>query len=109
MPGSGTLDLMTAGSPPSPSSPLRQQVEARTRPLLVRLHRLPRPLIPLATVLAVGVGVLAPLPVALVALLLVFGFVAWIAYVSWPVVPTSGRLVRLLMLALIVTLALTRL
>lgn len=101
---------MSAGSPSSssPSSPLRQQVEARTRPLLIRLHRLPRPLVPLATVAGVGIGVLAPLPVALVALVLVFAFVAWIAYVSWPAVPTSGRGVRLFMLALIVVLALSR-
>lgn len=99
---------MSAGSPSSPSSPLRRQVESRTRPLLIRLHRLPRPLIPLATVVAIAVGMLAPLRVALVALALVFCFVGWIAYVSWPVVPTSGRLIRVLMLGLVVVLAVTR-
>jgi len=77
--------------------------------LLIRLHRLPRPLVPLLTVVAIGIGMLAPLPVALLALGLVLAFVAWIAFLSWPVVPTSGRLVRLLMLVLVVVLALTRL
>lgn len=94
---------------PAPStrpSPLRARVEAASRPALARLHALPRLLIPLATLVLIAVGAFAPAPVALVAFALVFAFVAWIAYLSWPVVPVSGRLLRLAMLALIVALAL---
>lgn len=62
-------------------------------------------MLPLATVALVAVGVLAPLPYGWGALALVFAFVAWLTYLSWPVVPTSGRLLRLLMLVLVVVLA----
>ena len=53
----------------------------------------------------VVVGMLAPLPVAVPALVLVFGFVAWIAYLSWPVVTTGGKFARILMLTMIIGLA----
>ncbi|MCW2810737.1 MAG: hypothetical protein JWP61_1195 [Friedmanniella sp.] len=89
-------------------SGLRRQVETASRPALVRLHALPRPLVPLLTVVLVAVGLLAPRPVGLAALALVFAFVAWIGFLSWPAVPLSGRLMRLLMLALIVAMAVVR-
>ena len=38
---------------------------------------------------------------ALPALALVFVFVAWIAYLSWPVTTVSGKFARLAMLALV--------
>ncbi len=99
---------MTApASGPAPT--LRTQVEQVSRPLLVRMHRQPRPLVPLVTVILVAVGVLAPLPLAWLALTVVFAFVAWIAYLSWPAVTAGGRLMRVAMLALVVGLAITRL
>ena len=98
---------MAAGTPAPPT--LRHQVDATSRLLLLRLHRLPRAVVPLATVALVLVGVLAPPAVGLVALAVVALFVGWIAYLSWPVVSTSGRLLRLVMVALVVVLALTRL
>lgn len=98
---------MPAGPANSPS--LRSSVEQASRPLLVRLHALPRLLIPLATVVLVAIGVLAPPAVGLFALAVVALFVAWIAYLSWPAVGAGGRAVRLAMVALVVVLGLTRL
>ncbi|CAA9339441.1 MAG: hypothetical protein AVDCRST_MAG61-3391 [uncultured Friedmanniella sp.] len=96
--------------PASPSTPtLRASVERSSRPLLLRLHGLPRAVVPLGTVVLVLVGVLAPRAVGLLALTLVGLFVGWIAYLSWPAVSASGRLVRVAMVALVVALALTRL
>jgi hypothetical protein len=83
-------------------------VESASRPLLARLHALPRLLIPAATLVLVAVGAFAPPLVAVLAFALLFCFIAWIAYLSWPAVPTSGRLMRLAMLVLIVVLALLR-
>ena len=100
------LDGMPAG-PATPS--LRTSVERTTRPLLLRLHALPRLAVPLATVVLVALGVLAPPAVGLLALAVVALFVVWIAYLSWPVVTTAGRAVRVLMVALVLGLALTRL
>lgn len=87
----------------------RAEVERVSRPLLVRIHAWPRWIVPVATVLLVVVGALAPLPVALPALVIVFCFVAWIGYLSWPAVPPSGRLLRVIMLVLIVAVGLTHL
>ena len=90
--------------PPSP----RARIEDVSRPLLARLHALPRLLIPVATLVLVAIGAFAPAPVAMVAFVVLLGFIAWIAYLSWPAVPTSGRLMRLAMLVLVVVLAATR-
>ena len=87
----------------------RSSVERNSRPLLIRLHALPRPLVPAATLVLVLVGVLAPPAVGLLALGLVAVFVAWVTYLSWPAVPASGRLVRVAMLGLVGVLAVTRL
>ncbi|HEX8511221.1 MAG TPA: DUF6703 family protein [Propionibacteriaceae bacterium] len=88
--------------------PLRLRIESASRPLLARLHALPRLLIPLATIVLIAVGAFAPAAPALVAFALLFLFIAWIAYLSWPVVTVSGRVMRLFMLVLIVALALLR-
>ena len=94
---------------PSATPTLRVQVERTSRPLLRRLHAWPRPVLALLTVALVMVGVLAPPAVGLAALAVVALFVSWIAYLSWPAVSGSGRLVRVAMVALVVVLALTRL
>jgi hypothetical protein len=98
---------MPAGTSATPT--LRQQVERTSKPLLLRLHRLPRLVVPLATIALVLVGVLAAPAAGLVALAVVAVFVTWIAYLSWPVVSGSGRLMRVAMIVLVVVLALTRL
>jgi hypothetical protein len=54
------------------------------------------------------VGFSAPVPVALIALAIAATFVGWLAVVSWPVVPVRGRLLRLFMLGLVVTVAVGR-
>jgi hypothetical protein len=92
-------------APASPSRSLRRQVEHASLPVMARLHALPRLVTPLATLVLIVVGAFAPIPVALVAFGLLFLFVAWIAYLSWPVVPGSGRVMRLAMLLLIAVLA----
>ena len=98
------------GMPARPATPtLRASVERTSRPLLLRLHALPRAVVPLGTVVLVLVGVLAPPAVGVVALTVVGLFVGWIAYLSWPAVSASGRLLRVVMVALVAALALTRL
>lgn len=95
--------------PPSrPSSPVRASIEKSSLPLLAKLHAMPRLLVPLGTLVLVAVGAFAPLPVAVVALAAVITFVVWIAYLSWPVVSASGRLLRVAMVILVLGLAVTR-
>lgn len=75
----------------------------------MRLTRLPRPVILIGTIGLVAVGMLAPVPIALIALALVFAFIAWIAYLSWPAVSGGGRMTRMAMLTLIIGMAWLRL
>lgn len=96
-------------STPTPARSLRARVEDVSRPLLQRLHAMPQPVVPLVTVVLIAVGVLAPLPVGLVALALVLLLVGWIAYLSWPAASIGGKLWRLLILALIVAMGVVRL
>jgi hypothetical protein len=96
---------MSTGPAPAP---LRAAVERSTRPLLLRLHALPRPVVPLATVALVVIGVLAPPAIGTVALVVVALFVTWIAYLSWPVVPVSGKVLRVVMVALVLAGAASR-
>ncbi len=84
-------------------------MERVSRPFLVRLTALPRLVIPIVTLALVAVGAFAPLPIAVLAFAVVFLFIAWISYLSWPAIPISGKAIRAVMLALIVILAITRL
>ena len=95
-------------STPASTGSLRARVEKASRPILVRLHAMPQMLVPLVTIVLLAVGVLAPLPVGLVALALVLLFVGWIAYLSWPVASVGGRIWRVLILALLVALGAIR-
>jgi hypothetical protein len=95
-------------STPAPAHSLRARVERTSRPILLRLHAMPQMLVPLVTIVLLAVGVLAPLPVGLVALALVLLFVGWIAYLSWPVASVGGRIWRILIVVLIVALAVVR-
>ena len=85
-----------------------KQVEDASRPTLVKLNSLPRLVVPLGTLVLVVIGLFAPLPIALPALALIFFFFAWIAYLSWPVVPTGGKVLRGVMLGLVLAMAASR-
>jgi hypothetical protein len=84
-------------------------MERVSRPFLVRLTAMPRLLVPIATLALIAVGAFAPLPVAVPAFALVFLFIAWISYLSWPAITTGGKAIRAVMLALIVIMVITRL
>ena len=90
-----------------PSS-TRRQIEKASRSTLVRLSSLPKPVVALGTLVLVALGLFAPLPIAIPALALVFLFFVWIAYLSWPVVSTGGKVLRGVMLGLVIAMAATR-
>lgn len=83
-------------------------MERVSRPALVRLTALPRLVVPLATLALIAVGAFTPLPIAIPAFAVVFVFIAWISYLSWPAVTTGGKVIRAAMLVLILILAITR-
>jgi hypothetical protein len=74
---------------------------ATSRKLLVRLSALPPIFIPVAMMVLLLAGLLAPLVIGIPCLVIVLAFVSWLAVLSWPVLDTKGRLVRGLMCGLV--------
>ncbi|HYO31901.1 MAG TPA: DUF6703 family protein [Nocardioidaceae bacterium] len=91
----------SAGSSAHPHQVAPGSLRDRSRGLLVRLAQLPPVTIPAAVLVLMLVGLSAPLVLAVPALLLVTAFVSWLLYLSWPILPTKGRLLRILMVALV--------
>ena len=88
---------------PVPSRPgsVRSKAERQNAVHLAYLSRLPRWL-PLLVVLALAlVSIFVSGPVGGVALFVVAGFLAWLAYFSWPASTGSARLLRLLAVGIV--------
>ncbi len=86
----------------------REAVNQRSRGVLVKLSHLPALVVPGLVLVLMVVGLSAPLPVALPALALIAVFVAWLAYISWPILRTRGRFTRGLMLGIVLGSAVAR-
>ena len=91
-----------------PSSAPRTALGERSRQALLVLSRLPRLVIPVVVLVLMLIGVSGPLPFALPAFAIIALFVAWLAYLSWPVLDTRGRVTRCLMLAIVIGSAVAR-
>lgn len=89
-------------------SPLRARLEVASRPLLVRLTALPKPVVPLVSVVLFAVAILAPPPVAVAALVVIGLFLLWLTFLAWPAIGAGGRLMRVVMVGLVVVVGLNR-
>lgn len=90
------------------TTPLRRAVEARSVGALAWLATRPR-WVPFVIVFALLVGGLFAPPAAGIALLvLLLLFLGWITYLAWPRLPQGGRMVRLVVLAVVVVAAVQR-
>lgn len=99
-----------ASSPRGPQiqPPARAALSARSRALLLTLSRLPPLVIPAAVLVLMLVGLAAPIALALPAFAVIGVFVAWLAYLSWPILDARARLTRALMVAIVVGSGLAR-
>ena len=85
------------------ASPARRWLLRHSAGPLVLLHRLPSAVVAVTLVVLLVAGLAVPWRWAGILLLLIGGFLGWLLALSWPVLPTSGRLARLLaVLALLV-------
>ena len=77
----------------------REAADRRSRLPLAYLRQLPPWTIPVlsAALLVAGLAIRGPVGAAAIALLLVF--LGWLAYVSWPRLDPAGRLLRVIILA----------
>ena len=87
---------------------LRRAIETKSAAPLVFLFQLPRWVMPVVLVVLLLVGLAVSDWRGGVALLPVLGFVAWLAYMSWPSLELRGRLLRVAVLAFLVLFAATR-
>jgi hypothetical protein len=88
---------MSSGSSPSnsqPTSPLRARITKASYPYVRRLHEMPKLTLPGITLVLALVGAFAPIAAAVPALILLALLLAWLGFLSWPVVSTSSRAMR---------------
>jgi Family of unknown function (DUF6703) len=85
-----------ADSGDTPRRGARAALERNSAPLLLRMSALPGWLIPALMLAIAVVGLLISGPVGFALLLVVALFLAWLAALSWPVLPPRTRLLRVL-------------
>jgi len=84
----------------APAAGWRATLERRSAGPLIILHRLPSWLVPILLAIFLVAGLALPRPAQV--LLLVPGvFLAWLLSLSWPITSSSGRLMRLFVVALL--------
>ena len=84
-----------------PAPGFRGKVERRSAPALVWLSARPKFLLPLLIVVLLIGGLAAPTPVGAPLLVLLLGLVAWLSYLSWPVLDSTPRLIRVALVGLL--------
>lgn len=90
------------------ASPFRTAVERRSAAVVVFLRRLPRPVPGLLVIGIVAAGLLAPPAVGGTALLVAAALLGWLAFLTWPAMPLPGRMLRLVVIAMVVAYAFVR-
>lgn len=85
---------------PDPS-PRRRTLEQRSRPWLVRLSAVPRPVLMLVVTAVMAVGLFVHGPVGGIFLLLLAVFLGWLLALSWPAIQPVQRGVRMFVTALV--------
>ncbi len=95
-----------AARPVTPgASETRQAVERASAQPLIFLQQLPRWLPPVAVLALLIAGLVVPGWIGAVAFVLVAAFLAWLGYLSWPTITTSGRLLRIVAVACLLAFA----
>jgi hypothetical protein len=87
---------------------LRKRVEVLSAPTLIRLHSLPRAVMPVLILLFMFVGLMKDNAIGGIALLIVTAFVGWLLYLSWPLLEGRARIIRALAVSLVFAAALSK-
>lgn len=87
---------------------IRKRLETASAPLLVRLHTMPRFLVPLLLVSSLLLGFMTTGIVSYVALLFVALFVSWLLFLSWPLLEPGARLLRSAVVVMLLGVILSR-
>lgn len=93
---------------PNPAVPvvthsmLRKRVTDLSAPALLRIHGLPKFLVPALIVGLMLLGLFLSAPYSGIALTVVCLFIGWLMYLSWPLLDSKSRLIRLLVFLILV-------
>jgi hypothetical protein len=91
-----------------PVSPLRQRITKISYPYVAKLHGMPKLTLPGITLVLALVGVFAPVPFAVPAMILLALLLAWLGFLSWPVVSSGQRFLRIFSILIILLFAVSR-
>jgi hypothetical protein len=83
-------------------SALRKRVTDMSAPALLRIHGLPKFLVPGLIAILMLLGLFLEAPYSGIALTIVSLFIGWLMYLSWPLLDSKSRLIRLLVFLILV-------
>lgn len=84
-------------------SALRKSVTDASAPLLLRIHSLPKFLVPVVIAVLMMLGLFSPALLGGIALSVVCLFIGWLMYLSWPLLDPSSKLIRSIVFIILVT------
>lgn len=87
---------------------LRKRIEILSAPSLIRLHSLPRAVVPVVIIGLMFLGLVNDEALGGISMLLVAAFVGWLLYLSWPLLEARARILRALVVLLVIMAALSK-
>jgi hypothetical protein len=104
----GDMGQVNKPKKPTPAVPvvthsyLRKRVTDLSAPILLRLHSLPKFLVPGLIVILMLLGLFLSAPYSGIALTVVSLFIGWLMYLSWPLLDTKSRTIRFLVFLILI-------
>lgn len=83
-------------------SALRKRITDLSAPALLRIHGLPKFLVPGLIAILMLLGLFLPAPYSGISLTIVSAFIGWLMYLSWPLLDPKSRLIRLLVFLILI-------
>lgn len=83
----------------------RRWLETISAPFLTKLHLMPRWIFPIATVAILLLGLFIQGPIGALFLVLLVLLLGWLLLLSWPVISTGSKVIRLAALGLLIIAA----
>ena len=83
-------------------SALRKRVTDLSAPILLRIHGLPKFLVPGLIAVLMLLGLFLQAPYSGIALTVVSVFIGWLMYVSWPLLDSKSKLIRFLVFLILI-------
>lgn len=86
----------------------REKFEDLSRGPLQTLNRVPRALVVIAIAALLVAGLLVPPPLGVIFLVILGLFLGWLVALSWPVLPTGSKVLRVITVVLVLGAAYLR-